>query len=951
MHSGCGVTKLMDHNTPPNRPRGARFLKVAAIPIILIWVAIAAVTNIFVPSLEETTKANAGAMVPRDAPSSQAAVHTGKAFEETEFTSAAVVLLETRGRKLNEGDHQYYDEVVQRLRRDHKAVQTVVDLWGQPVTKSGQQSADSEAATVTVYPAGDSAAADANASIESIREVIAKLPKPAGLDTFVTGPSALAADTLDASDKSMTTLTIVTIVMITAMLLLAYRSITVALIPLLGVLILLASARGIVSFAVEHHLIGISSYAANILVSLVLGVTTDYGIFFLGRYKEARQSGCSREDSYYISVAHTPHVVLGSGVAISGACLCLSLTKLDYFRTMGPALFISMVVAVVGALTLGPAVLAVGSTVKWVDFSRPRVTNKRSLWRRVGTSIARWPAAMIAVAVLVAPVCIVNLTSYTVSYNDRDFAPSRVESSQGYAAADRHFPKSQLSVDTIYVQSDHDLVNSTDMISLDRVAKEVIRVPGISLIQGVTRPNGRALQHGSLPYAMGSMGTKIGENIDFMDARAQDLGLMAAKIGHVIELTQQMKSLTLVLGGGTDISLSASEKMKAITDETRDSLANVDDFFRPLRSFLYWEKHCFDIPVCYALRSLNESTDSIDQLSEQLAHLVDGLRVIDAVPAQFAEKLDMMAADTRVVQRLTLTTQSLLNATVVQMKSAIGPMVDMAKAFDNAKNDDFFFLPPDALKTDDFQVGRHFFVTKDGKGARFIVFHHGEAMSSEGIAQARNALATAQEALKGTTLSDAKLYMAGSSSSYRDIKDFAAYDTVIMMLATFSLVFIIVLLITRALVGAIIVTLTVMLSFAASFGLSVFIWETVLGAELHWLTLPISFMVLVAVGSDYNLLLLSRYREELVAGIQTGVVRTMGTSGSVAVTASFVFAFTMLALLSSDVVSIGQVGATICLGIILDMLVFRFFLVMPVARLLGRWFWWPQSLGKIGARG
>ena len=155
-----------------------------------------------------------------------------------------------------------------------------------------------------------------------------------------------ATDTLHAADESLTTLTLVTIVLIIVMLLIAYRSITRAVIPLLGVLVALATARGVVSFLVGLHVLGISSFATNMVVALVLGVSTDYGIFYLGRYHEARQAGQDKETAYYTSVANTQHVIMASGLAISGATLCLSLTKLNYFRTLGPPCFVAMVVAV-----------------------------------------------------------------------------------------------------------------------------------------------------------------------------------------------------------------------------------------------------------------------------------------------------------------------------------------------------------------------------------------------------------------------------------------------------------------------------------------------------------------------------------------------------------------------------------------------------------------------------
>ena len=120
------------------------------------------------------------------------------------------------------------------------------------------------------------------------------------------------------------------------MLLIAYRSITIALIPLFGSADHAGGGPGFISFLVGQGVIEISSFASNLLVSLVLGASTDYAIFYLGRYQEARQNGEDKESSYYESVANVPHVILGSGIAISGATLCLSLTHLNYFRTLGP---------------------------------------------------------------------------------------------------------------------------------------------------------------------------------------------------------------------------------------------------------------------------------------------------------------------------------------------------------------------------------------------------------------------------------------------------------------------------------------------------------------------------------------------------------------------------------------------------------------------------------------
>jgi len=108
--------------------------------------------------------------------------------------------------------------------------------------------------------------------------------------------------------------------------------------------------------------------------------------------------------------------------------------------------------------------------------------------------------------------------------------------------------------------------------------------------------------------------------------------------------------------------------------------------------------------------------------------------------------------------------------------------------------------------------------------------------------------------------------------------------------------------------------------------------------------LALALILLLAVGSDYNLLLVSRMKEEVPAGINTGIIRAMAGSGSVVTAAGLVFAFTMASFAFSDLVVLGQIGTTIALGLLFDTLIVRSFMTPSIAALLGRWFWWPQRV-------
>jgi RND superfamily putative drug exporter len=105
-----------------------------------------------------------------------------------------------------------------------------------------------------------------------------------------------------------------------------------------------------------------------------------------------------------------------------------------------------------------------------------------------------------------------------------------------------------------------------------------------------------------------------------------------------------------------------------------------------------------------------------------------------------------------------------------------------------------------------------------------------------------------------------------------------------------------------------------------------------------------SVILLLAVGSDYNLLLVSRFKEEIPAGIKTGIIRSMAGTGAVVTSAGLVFAATMASFVASDLKVMGQVGTTIALGLLFDTLIVRSFMMPSVAALLGRWFWWPQQV-------
>jgi RND superfamily putative drug exporter len=268
----------------------------------------------------------------------------------------------------------------------------------------------------------------------------------------------------------------------------------------------------------------------------------------------------------------------------------------------------------------------------------------------------------------------------------------------------------------------------------------------------------------------------------------------------------------------------------------------------------------------------------------------------------------------------------------------------MGEAFDAAQNDDSFYLPPETFQNEDFKRGMKNFLSPNGHAVRFIISHDGDPLSAEGIQRIDAIKLAAKEAIKGTPLEGSKIYLGGTAATFKDMQEGANWDLIIAGIASIGLIFIIMLIITRSIVAAAVIVGTVAISLGSAFGLSVLIWQHLIGIPLHWMVLPMSVIILLAVGADYNLLLVARLKEEIHAGLNTGIIRAMGGSGSVVTAAGLVFAFTMISMAVSELTVIGQVGTTIGLGLLFDTLVIRAFMTPSIAALLGKWFWWPTRV-------
>ena len=190
--------------------------------------------------------------------------------------------------------------------------------------------------------------------------------------------------------------------------------------------------------------------------------------------------------------------------------------------------------------------------------------------------------------------------------------------------------------------------------------------------------------------------------------------------------------------------------------------------------------------------------------------------------------------------------------------------------------------------------------------------------------------------------------VGGSTAINLDVERASAHDRNVIIPLILLVVLIILGLLLRALVAPLILTATVVLSFAAALGVSAFFFNHVFGFGGADTSFPLFvFVFLVALGIDYNIFLMTRVREEAIRrDARRGALVGLAATGGVITSAGFVLAGTFAALATIPATFLTELGFAVAFGILLDTIIVRSVLVTALNLDIGRWMWWPSKLAQ-----
>ena len=530
-----------------HRPRLPHAIRLLAVPIVLAWVAITVLVNMIAPQLEAVSELHSAPMAPMDAPSMQAMLKMGGNFHEFSSNSTVMVVLEGQ-KELGDDAHQYYSNIIGQLEQRSRAYPAHSGLLGRSANGGGSSERRLKGRLCDGV-SGRQSGHDVGERIRRGGPQGRRLDAgPPGVKAYVTGPAATADDLHVIGNASIGMITVFTLGAIAIMLLIVYRSIVTTLVQLFLTGVGLASARGVVAVLGNHNVFGLTTFASNILTMLGIAAATDYGIFIFGRYREARQAGEDPQTAYYTTFRSVAPVIVGSGLTIAGATYCLSFCRLPYFSTMGAPVAIGMLVVVASAITLGPAVLFLGSRIGLFEAKRAQTGR---FWRRVGIAVVRWPAPIMVTSAVIVLIGMVAIPGFRPGYNDRYYLPDSAPANVGYAASDRHFSQARMNPDILMIEADHDMRNPADMLVLDRVARNILNVVGIAMVQDITRPLGIPIQHSSIPFQNSMQGQTSNQNLPFMKGAMANMLKMSDEMGLMVNNMEKLYGVMQELAATT----------------------------------------------------------------------------------------------------------------------------------------------------------------------------------------------------------------------------------------------------------------------------------------------------------------------------------------------------------------------------------------------------------------
>ncbi|WP_411842698.1 MMPL family transporter [Salinicoccus sp. HZC-1] len=854
-------------------------------PVTALMILFAVVTFLISPNLTQLATEKGDVQLSDDQPSEQARVFLEEHGEDNEMMS---LVLEFENEVMeNESDIKTYIEEIGNI----EGVENIVNPFD--FEEEMQTNFINDENGVILIPM------EYTGPVNEISTVAAEVEdlNPTDAKTSITSNELIQNTVEQDAMEGIQSTEIFTVIIVIAVLLIMFRSVVTPLVPVAVVGLAYLIGQSFVGWFVEWFGFPVSPQTQSFLIVILFGIGTDYCILLLNRFKEELQFH-DKYEAVLRTFKTAGKTVFISG--ISGAIVfgVLYFANFEIYRSaVGVA--IGIIFLLLALFTVLPILMQLlGRYIFWPNIKKSEFKESK-LWTPLGIFSLKYPTRIIFTVIAI-------LIAVAFFYNDEVNYDSLEELDNSYSAVhatnvvSENFDEGQLFPVEVIISNGDDLMTSESLSRLEAVASTVSNVEGVKEVQTVTRPSGEVID-------------------DFL-VRNQ---LEQANSG----MDDMVQGLAEISGGLTEASegITNSEMASGDLSELNQGIEDINSSISQITTYMNQTGD-----AAGAAQQLGQVQQGLTTLSEQ----------VSAANAQMNEQQSAAAAQMEELgSGLDDATSGIdeIQGGLEEVQTLLGNISD-----NEAVDQTGIHVPQEFLGTDGIQDAVDQYSFGENKALRMNVILSVDPYSHEAMATLDKVESTVNDELQRLEREETTAYFAGVTSMNRDLDEISTDDYTRVVTIFIATLFVILAIVFRSLV----LPVTMIGSIFVTYFASITITQWLLGlfglGELNWAVPFFSLIIFAALGIDYSIFIIDRFREELAnKSIRDAIEHSIRRMGVTIITAVIILSGTFAALLPSGMIILIQVAS-----IIIFALLFYAFIVLPLlvpafVITFRRGNWWP----------
>ncbi|MCY7785806.1 MMPL family transporter [Bacillus inaquosorum] len=872
--------------------------------IAAVILALTVVLSLFSPNLTELANQKGQAQLPADAVSERANAILKQAGEDNNSISVVFTL----GHALKKETEDQLRTMVDKIKKIDGVEEVTSPLTAEKEVKDQLISKDKKTVLIPVTITGSDKKA------EKIADDIYKIV-PDDLTAYITGASLINQDFAHSSEEGLKKTEVITVCLIIGLLLIVFRSVVTPFIPIVIVGFSYLISQSILGILVYNVDFPISTFTQTFLVAILFGIGTDYCILLLTRFREELANGHDKKEAALIAYRTGGKTLFISGFAVLIGFSALGFAKFAIFQSaVGVAVGVGILMIILYTL-LPLFMVTLGEKLFWPS-KKVLSHSDNKLWAFLGRHSVVRPFLFIVITIVIT-------LPFILTYDDQISFDSTAEISSDYKsikalkAIKDGFGEGKAFPINVVVKGDKDLTTADTIPYLGNISKAIEKVDHVDSVMTITQPTGEKIKDLYIDKQLGS----VSDGLD-----------------------KTVKGIADVQSGLTDIenglNQMAGQTGSASNSSSGGSLGDAADGLGKINQQLQL--------VGKQISQTGNTAQTVQQLtaiSGQLGQIQIGLEQANQQLSGQQAKAGTLVESLKKLAEGVKSANDGLTKITDGITASSDMLEDMSKS--SAVRDTGIFIPDQVMKDKDFKKSIDQYSFADGKGVQLSVVLDSNPYSEQAITTINQIKKAVANEVDGTSLEDVQIVYGGVTSMNADLKELSTTDFSRTMVIMIIGLFIVLTILFRSMIMPIYMIASLLLTYYTSISITELIFVNGLGnAGVSWAVPFFSFVILIALGVDYSIFLLDRFKEEVHMGIEQGVIRSMSKMGSVIITAAIILAGTFAAMMPSGVNTLMQVASVIIIGLLLYGLVILPLFIPAIIATFGEGNWWPFGRKK-----